>query len=291
MQRLPGRKIKSRLNIHLPLIILALLLIVAYFQVIISLITTWWSDSNYSHGFLIPIVSGYFIWQKKEKLRKIVQDNSTIGLVILIIGLVIYIIGVSAAEYFSTSVSLVIVIFGIILYLYGKSFIKELWFPILFLFFMIPLPYVIYYAVTFPMQLFSTRVAALLLQLFGFAVYRQGNIIHLQNYTLEVVEACSGLRSLITLTALAAAMAYLTQKTASNRAFLFLLSIPIAIGANVFRIMLTASGAVLISPELAEGFLHEISGLVVFLVGFILLEIAGTSIKWFGKIKDYQPTS
>ena len=289
MQHELTSKLESNYTNYIPLLFLALLILAAYFQVITSLIKVWWSDDNYSHGFLIPLVSGYFIHQKKEKLAQVACENCNIGLVLFIIGLTIYIIGVSAAEYFSTSLSFIIVILGLTLYLYGKSFLKEIWFPIIFLCFMIPLPYVIYYNVTFPMQLLSTRVAALILQLFGFPITQQGNIIHLQNYSLEVVEACSGLRSLITLTALAAAMGYMTQKTTFSRIFILLLAIPIAIGANVFRIILTAIAAVLISPKLADGFLHDISGLVVFLVGFLSLQIAGVSINWLKKMKDYEP--
>jgi exosortase len=154
---------------------------------------------------------------------------------------------------------------------------------------MIPIPYVIYYAVTFPMQLFSTKIAVFFLDLFSLPVTSQGNIINLPNYQLEVVEACSGIRSLMTLTALGAAMAYMTQKTVFSGIIVFLFSIPIAIGANVFRIFITAIGAYTISPKFAEGFIHEASGLIVFLVGFLSLGGVAMMIKWFGNIKDYDP--
>jgi exosortase len=275
---------------HFPIILILLVVIVIYFQVIIEMIAQWWDDSNYSHGFLIPIVSGYLIWQKKEILEKMLHKKSNLGLLTIFIGAIIYIIGTAAAEFFTVRFSFVIIILGTILFYYGKEFIKEIWFPIFFLLFMIPIPYVIYYSVTFPMQLFSSQIASGLLQLVGMPVLRQGNVINLPNYSLEVVEACSGIRSLMTLSALGAAMAYMTQKTISGGTFLFLLSFPIAIGANVFRIVITALGAYFISAKLAEGFLHEISGLVVFLVGFISLGVAGTIINWIGEMKSYYPT-
>jgi len=274
---------------YFPIIFISVIVIAIYFQVVIEMVTQWWDDSNYSHGFLIPIVSGYLIWQKKESLVNILHKKSNLGLIVIIFGSIIYIIGTAAAEFCTARFSFVLIIFGITLFYFGKKFMKELWFPILFLLFMIPIPYVIYYSVTFPMQLLSSQMASSFLQLIDLPVLRQGNIINLPNYTLEVAEACSGLRSLMTLSALGAAMAYMIQKTTSGGVFLFLLSVPIAIGANVFRIIITALGAYFISPKLAEGFLHEISGLVVFLVGFISLGMAGTIINWIGEMKDYHP--
>lgn len=274
---------------YFPIILISLIVIAVYFQAIIEMVTQWWDDSNYSHGFLIPIVSIYLIWQKKDSLQKIISKKSNLGLIFILLGAIIYIIGTAAAEFFTARFSLVLIIFGITLFYYGKEYLKELWFPILFLLFMIPIPYVIYYSVTFPMQLLSSQAASTVLQLTGLEVTRQGNIINLPNYSLEVIEACSGLRSLMTLSALGAAIAYITHKTRFGSILLFLLSVPIAIGANVFRIVITALGAYYISPRLAEGFLHEMSGLVVFLVGFISLGIAGTIINWIGEMEDYYP--
>ncbi|UCE05299.1 MAG: exosortase/archaeosortase family protein [bacterium] len=274
---------------YFPILLISIIVIVIYFQAIIEMVAQWWDDPNYSHGFLIPIVSAYLIWQKKEMLENISRKNSNPGLIIIVLGAIIYILGTAAAEFFTARFSLVLVIFGIILFYYGKEYIEEIWFPILFLLFMIPIPYVIYYSVTFPMQLLSSQAASTVLQLAGLEIVRQGNIINLPNYSLEVVEACSGLRSLMTLSALGAAMAYMTQKTTLGGTFLFLLSVPIAIGANVFRIVITALGAYYINPKLAEGFLHEVSGLIVFLVGFISLGITGTIINWIGEMKDYNP--
>ena len=279
----------SMLKRCFPIILISLIVIAIYFLAIIKMVTQCWDDPNYSHVFFIPVVSGYLVWQKKESLKNLLRKQSNLGILIIILGAITYILGTAAAEFFTTRLSFVICILGIVLFYYGKEFIKELWFPILFLLFMIPIPYVIYYSVTFPMQLLSSQAASGLLQLIAMPVLRQGNVINLPNYSLEVVEACSGLRSLMTLSALGAAMAYMTQKTISGGTFLFLLSFPIAIGANIFRLVITALGAYFISAKLAEGFLHEISGLVVFLVGFISLCIAGTIINWIGEMKSYYP--
>jgi len=268
---------------HLPLILLSILLIGIYFQVIIELVVQWWDDPNYSHGFLIPLVSGFFVWKARKKLGTLPTQNSNCGLLVLVAGLGLYVVGTAAMEYFSVRFSMVVVVIGLVLYFGGKKFLKTLWFPLVFLVFMIPIPYVIYYSVTFPMQLFSSKLACGFLQLSGLSVMRQGNVIHLPNYSLEVVEACSGLRSLMTLSALGAAMAYMTQKSLVGGVIVFFSSIPIAIGANVFRLVITALGAFLISPKFAEGFLHEASGLVVFLSGLFCLSLVAVAVRQLEK--------
>ncbi|MDZ7339864.1 MAG: exosortase/archaeosortase family protein [candidate division KSB1 bacterium] len=266
---------RSDLKKYTPLVLLSLLILGIYFHQLVDLVYQWWDDPNYGHGFLIPVVSLYLFWQKRDRLQHIEQRRNFWGLAILISGLALCILGTAAAEFFTVRFSFVLVLLGTIWFFYGTDFIKELWFPILFLIFMIPLPYVIYYALSFPLQLLSTKAAVAILQFTGLPALRQGNIINLPHYSLEVVEACSGLRSLMTLSALGAAMAYLTQKTLASGVLLFLLSLPIAVGANIFRILVTALGAVFISPKFAEGFLHEVSGLVVFVSGFIALGILG----------------
>jgi len=268
---------------HLPLILLSILLIGIYFQVIIELVVQWWDDPNYSHGFLIPLVSGFFVWKARKKLGTLPTQNSNWGLLVLVAGLGLYVVGTAAMEYFSVRFSMVVVVIGLVLYFGGKKFLKTLWFPLVFLAFMIPIPYVIYYSVTFPMQLFSSKLACEFLQLSGLSVMRQGNVIHLPNYSLEVIEACSGLRSLMTLSALGAAMAYMTQKSLVGGVIVFFSSIPIAIGANVFRLVITALGAFLISPKFAEGFLHEASGLVVFLSGLFCLSLVAVAVRQLEK--------
>jgi len=268
---------------HLPLILLSILLIGIYFQVIIELVVQWWDDPNYSHGFLIPLVSGFFVWKARKKLGTLPTQNSNWGLLVLVVGLGLYVVGTAAMEYFSVRFSMVVVVIGLVLYFGGKKFLKTLWFPLVFLAFMIPIPYVIYYSVTFPMQLFSSKLACEFLQLSGLSVMRQGNVIHLPNYSLEVIEACSGLRSLMTLSALGAAVAYMTQKSLVGGVIVFFSSIPIAIGANVFRLVITALGAFLISPKFAEGFLHEASGLVVFLSGLFCLSLVAVAVRQLEK--------
>ena len=272
--------------------LLILLFIGLYLQVIIGLVGDWWVDSNYSHGFLVPLVSAYLVWKKKDKLKSLERKKSYFGFLILLLGLGIYIVGTAGAEYFSARFSLVIVLFGLVYYLNGKEWAKELLFPIAFLTFMVPIPNVIYYAIAFPMQLLSSKLTQYVLHFIGFPSIRQGNIILLPNYSMEVAEACSGLRSLVSLLALGAFFAYITfpkdtnsDKSNLKRLILFLSVFPIAIGANIFRILITAIGAYVISPKLAEDFLHKLSGLIVFLISVFSLFIVSQIIKFFSRKK------
>jgi exosortase len=270
--------------------LLILLFIGLYLQVIIGLVGDWWVDSNYSHGFLVPLVSAYLVWKKKDKLITLERKKSYLGFLIFLLGLGIYIIGTAGAEYFSARFSLIIVLFGLVYYLNGKEWAKELLFPVGFLVFMVPIPNVIYYAIAFPMQMLSSKLTQNVLHFIGLPSVRQGNIILLPNYSMEVAEACSGLRSLVSLLALGAFFAYITfpgepdtRKSNLKRLILFLSVFPIAIGANIFRILITAIGAYMISPKLAEDFLHKLSGLVVFLISVLLLFIVSLIIKFFSR--------
>jgi exosortase len=266
--------------------VLVFLFILLYFQVIVGLVNDWWVDSNYSHGFLVPLVSAYLIWKKRDKLKSLEKKRSYWGFLILLLGLGIYIVGTAGSEYFSARFSLVIVLFGLTFYLNGKEWAKELLFPVAFLAFMVPIPYVIYYSIAFPMQLFSTKLSYYILHSIGLPSIRQGNIIYLPNYSLEVVEACSGLRSLVSLLALGTFFAYVTFKSNLKRFILYISIFPIAIGANIFRIFITAVGAYVVSPKLAEDFLHKLSGLIVFLVSVFSLFILSRIIRIFDRKKE-----
>ncbi len=275
-----------KLKQHLPAFFLLVFLVFLYLPAFKEFIYDWYNDDNYSHGFLIPFISGYFVWQKRTIIKSAEVKSSIFGLFILISGLFIFLIGTASAEWFLTRVSLIIVLAGIILYLSGKDIFKSIWFAIVFLIFMVPIPYLIYHALSFPMQVFSTKIAYGALKLIGIAALRQGNIIHLPGYSLEVVEACSGMRSLISLSALGAVFAYMMQQSNSKRLILFFSAIPIAIIANIFRLFVTALGAAVIGPEFAEGFLHEFSGLLVFATAMVLLMIEGGVLSRIGRKKN-----
>lgn len=280
-----GRILALKRRIPVEIIMLALVLLVIYWPVLTELVSDWERDSNYSHGFLVPLVSLFLLWKKRQEISQIETRISLWGLLFVAGGFFLLLVGTAGAEYFSVRLSLVFLLFGLVWYLTGTKMAKSVAVPIWYLVLAIPIPYVIYYAAAFPLQIWATKVTGVLLHLIGMPSLRQGNIIHLPSYSLEVAEACSGLRSLVSLLALSAVYAYLTQKSKVKKIILFLSAVPIALVANIFRILVTALGAYLISPKMAEEFLHELSGLLVFIVSFICLFVFGSILKRIGTKK------
>ena len=176
---------------------ISLLLAVLYHRVILELVHDWMVDVNYSHGFLIPLVSGYMIWRRRERIRSLPRSSCSAGLVLILGGLLLFMVASIAAEYFTQRISLLIVIGGLILYLGGRRVAGVTIFPLIYLLFMIPVPYVIYYSASFPLELLASRLTTAVVGLLGIPIVRSGNILQLESTTLQVVDACSGLRSLI----------------------------------------------------------------------------------------------
>lgn len=258
-----------------------------YSSVLIKLVSDWWQDPNYSHGFLIPLLSAYFVWERREKLYSLEPQSSRWGLFLLLTGLSILFLGQIGAELFLMRFSMVVVISGLVLYLLGWRYLKMLSFPIAFLMFMIPFPAIIFNAIAFPLQLIAARTSTFCLQLIDIPVLREGNLILLPQTTLEVTEACSGIRSLMSLAALAVVFAYLTQKNIWKRLVLILSAIPIAVIANAFRVWGTGFLAHLYGVKVALGFYHTFAGWLVFVVAFGLLLAEGFLLSWlrFGDVK------
>jgi exosortase len=279
MSRYIGRPIFQAIS-------LGFLLLVLYYPVVAELVRDWIVDDNYSHGFLIPVVSLFLVWRKREKLRSIPSGSSGMGLLVLIFGLLMLIVGSIAVEFLTQRLSLLVVIFGLLLYLGGRRLAGEFFFPLLYLSFMIPVPYIIYYSVSFPLELLASRWTTWVVQLMGIPIIREGNILYLESTTLQVIDACSGLRSLISLSALAAAMGYLTQRTIPKGLILFLTAVPVAIAANVLRLSVTAVLASLHGEQVAQGFLHQFSGIVVFIFAIICLSLVGGFLRWLSLGKD-----
>lgn len=256
---------------YIPVFIVAGCFLALYHHVILTLINDWRIDDNFSHGFLVPFISGYLIWQNRQTLSKLSIMPGNIGLLLICFSIAFYIFAYTGAELFTQRFSMILVMLSTVVFLAGWSYLKVLFFPIIYLILMIPIPAIIWNKIAFPLKLFATHWAVNTIQLLGITVYSEGNIIYLANTTLQVVDACSGLRSLTSLIALSAAFALITTHSRLKKIILFLSAIPIAIATNIFRLILTAVLAKEFGPQVAQGFLHEASGIMVFLIALILL--------------------
>ncbi|MFH0925332.1 MAG: exosortase A [bacterium] len=255
------------------LVIIITLFLLLYYPIFPLLIHQWFNDSKYSHGFLIPFIAGYLLWQRRSELMKVSLLPTNWGAVILISGLFFYILGHIGGELFTMRFSMLVVIAGLIIYLTGYKMFKLVLFPLLFLIFMIPLPAVLFNSLTFPLQLLAAKTSMRFIYFLGIPVLREGNIIHLANTSLEVAEACSGLRSLNSFLALTATYAALFYKSRIRQWVLFISAVPVAIFVNIVRVTVTAIGVQLWGEQVAQGLLHESVGLVVFgmALGILLL--------------------
>lgn len=250
----------------------ATLLLVCYAPVLRALLIQWYDDPDMGHGFFVPAIAGYIAWQLRDQLDNIPPAPNWWGLVIMGWAAFQLYIATLGAELFLARTSLVISIIGAVLLLGGTRYLKIFAFPLFLLFFMVPIPSVIYNQITFPLQLLASRVAENAITLIGIPVIREGNVLELAEQKLNVVEACSGIRSLLTLTFLSLVYGYFAERRTWIRVVLFLATIPIAIIANAGRVTVTGIIASF-KPELAEGLFHEAQGWVIFMVAFAILAV------------------
>ncbi|MEQ1883819.1 MAG: exosortase/archaeosortase family protein [Bryobacteraceae bacterium] len=247
-----------------------LLLVGAYFPILRYLVEQWSTDEDVGHGFFVPLVALYIAWQRRDRILALKRDPAWWGLAIMAWGGIQGYVGMLGAELFLQRTSFLVTLLGLLLVAGGVALVKELLFPLLLLPFMIPIPAVIYNQITFPLQLFASRVAEFALGLMGIPVLRDGNVLELASQKLSVVEACSGIRSLLSLTFLSLVYAYFFDSKVWMRWTLLVLTVPIAIVANSGRVTITGVLSE-INPELAQGFFHSLEGWIIFLIALVML--------------------
>lgn len=278
---------------HIRPITVGIIFLLTYAPTLIWLWDRWFSrDSYYSHGILVPFVTVYLIWQKREELAKLKAKKSPWGLALIILGISIHLVSSVFRVYFSSGFSMLIVLAGLVLYFYGSRIFRKILFPIAFLFFMMPLPLVVIINISFQMKIFAAEISERVLNGIGLDAVREGSIIRMTHAYVVVDDVCSGLRSLIALTALGSIFAYwlnvpvISLAAAGSlftywmkapmprRVLLFLSTIPIAIITNVCRIVLLSTVSEIWGPKYAIGFLHDATGFLVFALAFVLLYAA-----------------
>jgi len=248
---------------------LSTLMLIMYAPVLISLARQWWDDPNYGHGFFVPVFAGYVLWSERDRWRALTYRPNNFGLAIMLFAIGLRVLGMLGAELFMTRLSLVILIAGLVLFLAGRPALRSIAFPIGYLLFMIPLPAIVYYQLTLPLQLWASRLGATGLVALGIHTVRQGNLLLLPNCTLNVVEACSGIRSLLSLLAAVVAYGYLTEPSTWKRSLLAVASIPIAIATNGLRLVATGVLSYYFGPSVDSGALHLALGIGFFALAFV----------------------
>jgi exosortase len=283
-------------------IAIAVALAFVYFAVIVKLANDWWHDENYSHGLLIPFVIAFILWQERKHLGEMKRDPWTwIGGGGIALSLFMLWAGTAGAELFVQRVSLVLMLVSVVIYFFGARIIHLLAIPLFLFVLAIPIPQIIFNRIAFPLQLFASRCAVSAMWFFNIPVLRQGNVIELmprgatEPKRLAVVEACSGIRSLMTLVTLAVIYAYFTKPKSRSgpgdggkgtesqvrtslssvtfwRSLILIVSaVPIAILTNALRVSGTGVLAHYYGTRVADGFFHEFSGWVIYIAAALLL--------------------
>jgi exosortase len=261
------------------LCLLGVVVAVLYGAVLKGLVVDWVRDPDYGHGFIVPLFAGYALWRSRHRWQNLAPEPSNMGLAAIFMATALLVVGSLGAELFLSRVSLLLLLAGVVLYLFGWKTLVAVAFPLGYLVLMIPLPSIIYNQITFPLQLQASRLAAGSLDAVQVPVLREGNLLILPNHTLEVVEACSGIRSLMSLIALSVAYGYLADRRVWVRVALVILMVPIAVLSNGFRVFGAGVSTYFLGPEWAEGFFHTFSGWLIFMTALMGMLLAHQALK------------
>jgi exosortase D (VPLPA-CTERM-specific) len=253
------------------LLVAGALIAVIFFGPLREMVRVWDSSDEYGYGYMIPALTAFLIWQRKDRIERIPFEGSWLGIVVLLAGVGLFFVGSIATLYVISQYGFLLVVTGVALSLAGRRGFKPLLVPLLFLVFMIPLPVFLYNSLSAKLQLISSELGVAVIRLFGISVFLQGNVIDLGTYKLQVVEACSGLRYLFPLASLSFIAAYFYNAPFWKRAVIVLSSAPITILMNSFRIGVIGVLVEHWGTSQAEGFLHDFEGWIVFMACILVL--------------------
>jgi exosortase len=249
-----------------PALLVCLMLVLLYHGVAVKLVTDWYELPDFSHGFLIPFFAAFLLWDKRHQMQNTAIAPSWAGVWLVALGLFVLLLGIFGADLFLQRTSFVLLAAGLVWTLLGRAMLRQAMFVLFVLLLAIPLPTILFNQITFPLQIVASKLASTLLPLAGVPVLREGNVIQLPTMQLEVDEACSGIRSLMSLFTVAVIYGYLLERSNWRRVVMALSSIPIAVAANGARIFGTGLCVQYWDPDKAMGFFHEFSGWLMFLV-------------------------
>lgn len=242
-----------------------------YSGILARLVQTWWNDPNYSHGFFVPLFSAYVVWSDRKRLARIPLQPSWWGVTVVAVALFFLIAGVLGAALFLSRWSFIFLLAGLVIYFLGWRFFRAVLFPWAVLILMIPIPAIVFNHISLPLQLVTSRLSMCLLSGAGVAVLQTGNIIHLPAMSLEVADACSGIRGLVSLGTVAIIYGYRMETKIHRRVILGFAAVPIAVLANAVRVSSTGLIAQYWGADKAQGFFHEFSGWAIFVLSLGML--------------------
>jgi exosortase len=260
--------------------LLGLLVVLLYYRIGIKLARDWYDFPDYGHGMLIPFFVGFLLWERRETLRATPVKASWAGVPLVVLGLFVLLLGIFGADLFLSRISFVLLAAGLVWTLLGPAMLRKTQFMLLVLILAIPLPTLILNHITLPLQMLASQTASAILPVLHVPVLQEGNVIQLPAMPLEVAEACSGIRSLMSLLTVAIIYGYLFDTSMARRVLLALASVPIAIAANVARIVGTGLCVQYWDPDKAMGFFHEFSGFLMFLVSLTSLYLLHGVLRW-----------
>ncbi len=265
---------------------IAVLLVAIYFRIAIKLVFDWYTIPDYSHGFLVPLFAIFLVWDNRKAIRATPIRPSWAGIGLVVFALAVLILGVYGVDLFTSRISFVFLLAGLVWTFFGRLMLRRLLFPLFVLVLAIPFPAIVFNQITFPLQLLASHLASMILPSLGVPVLQDGNVIELPVMKLEVAEACSGIRSLMSLFTLAVFYGYFLEKTTVRRVILALASIPIAVAANVARIVGTGLCVQYWDPVKALGFFHEFSGMVMFVISLCCVYLIHRIMRLVSPVKS-----
>lgn len=258
------------------------LLLLCYAPILYRMAAQWATNEDMGHGFFVPVVAGFIAWQRRGILLSTPRESNGWGLALVIFAALQALVASLGAELFTARLAFVVALFGVILYVGGKAWVRALLLPLLLLLFMIPIPQIIYARLTLGLQILASQLGETLIGWMGIPVIRTGNLLELPSQTLNIVDACSGIRSLVSLLFLSQVYGYFTERRVWMRWALLVATVPIAIAANAIRVATTGALSE-VSTKLAQGAYHEMEGYIVFAVAFVALLVTHWAINWSAK--------
>lgn len=246
----------------------------------------WMEDAQYSLAPIVPFVSGYFLWKKWPEVVKLKRSPSGLGLALILFALVLHLTGIVLDISGPSGVSMFLCILGSCLYFHSRALVRTLWFPLTYMVFMIPVPGGALDLVGFPLQLWASGCTAAILQAFGMEVVRSGVNMSVPGFHFQVAEACSGMRSLVALFGVTVVYAYTCKLPDRQKWLLIVLALPIALGANIVRIITIALVGYQWGAEAAMDLYHDWSSPILFLVAIIFMFVITGALDWFNRRRN-----